>query len=46
VAVGGAVIGNNRPKGKPLDPVVPPPNASSGSQKSEQKLRKLLVNRR
>jgi hypothetical protein len=42
--VGGAVIGNIKPKGKPLGPLVPPPNASSGSQKGAPKLRKAFVN--
>src|SRR3984893_4328566 len=42
-AAGGAVIGNNKPKGKPLGRPTHPSNASSGSQKGAQNLRKSFV---
>ncbi len=44
VAVGGAVIGNNRTKGKPLGRPGRASKASPGSQKAPWNLRKSLVN--
>ncbi len=44
VAVGGAVIGNNSTKGKPLGRLGPASNASSGSQKGAHNLWKSHVN--